>query len=315
MLSRTTVYPTRDAWLAARSTTLGASEAAPLLGLSSFAGPWDVVAKKRAGLTMDDSDDLGTDEAPDASDPRVRGQILEPAVLAYYREATGRDVVSVAEAAGSAGVAITRHPSIPWLTASLDAIEIPGLRLAVEAKTDAVGAWRWGASGTEISAGDENAEDVVPPPYFVQVIIQMAVADIDAVDLAVLCPRFRFRWIRVHRHAGVEEQIIRMLTARWNAWIVGTEDPLLDSSDECVAAMKARYSKGATSRRATEEEAGWISVLMARKAADRAADGVKPFLLRAMGSTHHSLTLPPGPMGQPCGVRRDVRGALTVYGD
>lgn len=315
MRDRTTVYATRAEWLAARSLGLGASEAAPLLGHSPFRGPWDVVAAKRRGELAEDPDDVTDDGDLDADDPLVRGTLLEPAVLAMYGHDTGVRAVPAGEWFGGppGSLAITRHPTLPWLSASLDAVLLDGSGV-VEAKTDASrSGWKWAASGTEVEAGPALA-GVLPDHCAIQGMVQLACADVSWVDFALLLGGFKFRRIRLHRNARAEDVILRDLTEAWERYVVGGEDPDPDASDACVQALRARYAQvddGA--RRAADDEVRLMLRIAAAKAADRDAKEARASLLARMAGASRLWT-DAAPTGAARGARRDSRGALTVYG-
>lgn len=312
-IHRTTLYPDRPAWLAARAQGLGASSAAGLLGLSPHIGPWDVIAGLRRGEPTDDSDDLDDpDEGRAPDDPLVRGTLLEPVVLQMYGVATGTPAIPAGEWFAARGVhgagplAITRHPALPWLSASLDALTPDGC--PVEAKTDASRVlFRWAKSGTELRASE--AEEFVPVHYLVQLLVQLAVTGAPYGDFAILSGGFRFRWIRVYRDEDHERQLLACLADAWERHVIRGEDPDPDASDACVAALRERYrGMRAGGREATEEEAGWIDTLLARREAEEAARRARAHLLASMGP-HDLLTLP----GRRGGVRRNAAGALTAF--
>ena len=311
--ARTTVYPDRATWLAARGGGLGASEAAQLLGLSPWGGPWDVVAAKRTGDVSDDPDELADpDEGRTADDPLVRGQMLEPVVLAMLEHSTGVKAIPSGEWFGGApgSVTISRHAEHPWLAASFDALTPDGE--PVEAKTDASrSGWKWAPSGTVIRPADPDVETLIPVHYLVQVLVQLAVSGAPRAYVPVFLGSFRFRWLLVERDEAHERQLLRALADAWTRYVVNGEDPDIDASAACVAAMRARY-RGTDDgiRQATEDEARHVLALAARKHADALADEARAHLLASMqGAT--CLLLPGSP---PRGVRRNRASSLTTFG-
>lgn len=83
-------YGTREAWLAARRTGIGSSDAAALWGRSRFRTPLKVWAEKR-GAVEDDATESRFIKA---------GRFLEPAVVAWFSEETGLGPRVRAPAAG-----------------------------------------------------------------------------------------------------------------------------------------------------------------------------------------------------------------------
>ena len=71
----------REAWLAERSRSVGASEAAAVLGVCPYSTPIDVWQRK-----------LGLAPPLPESEPMLWGTLLEPIILAEYERRTGRTV-------------------------------------------------------------------------------------------------------------------------------------------------------------------------------------------------------------------------------
>jgi putative phage-type endonuclease len=92
----------RESWLAARRELVTASDAGAILGVDPRRGPLAVYAEKVGGLEVEDSA------------PMKWGRRLEDAIAEGYAEETGRPVEAPPL------FEITRHPSIPWLGATLD---------------------------------------------------------------------------------------------------------------------------------------------------------------------------------------------------
>jgi len=97
------VYNSRSEWLAARRSGIGSSDAAAILGESSWASPYSVWAEKR-GL-----------ESSSEENERMRwGTLLEAPIRDEYALRTKRNVRHY----GS--FAICRNNKYPWLLSSLD---------------------------------------------------------------------------------------------------------------------------------------------------------------------------------------------------
>jgi hypothetical protein len=318
---RTTLYPDRAAWLAARSLTLGASEAAALLGESPFAGPWDVYVAKRDGAEIREQEEYNESGGVDLNNPLLRGQVLEPLVGRAYSAVTGNRHEDIGTALGRPGwIGITRHAEQPWLTASLDAIvyaegpdgypdEVEGCG---EWKT-AKDSWKWGADGSLLSGTWESFDRVVPQHIGVQALVQLAVSGLSFCDIAVLTGGLCFRRFRVLRHEPTIAALVDQLGQLWRYHIVDGNEPDLDGSAACVAECRARLAENRTkSRPADAQEAEWIEVLRAKRLAEEDAESAKARILASIGD-HAKLTLPPGPRGEPHGVRINSRGAVTAF--
>lgn len=98
-------HPTRDAWLAARSSNhgIGASTATAIVGMSSYRGPWAVWSERNGGPVQPPSPAL------------IRGQVLEPIVLSVWSAMQSEPVTGYDNA-------IVRHPEHPWFYFSPDGI-------------------------------------------------------------------------------------------------------------------------------------------------------------------------------------------------
>lgn len=158
----------RAAWLAERRNSIGASEAAAVLGVCRYRAPIDVWQHK-----------LGL--APDTLENEAMrwGTLLEPLIASEYTHRTGREVTAAQE--------FVRHPDHPWMTATLDGIA--GDRL-LEIKTASAWAREW---------GDEDT-DQIPDNYMVQVHHQMACTGHARADVAVLIGGQRLRVYEVERN-------------------------------------------------------------------------------------------------------------------
>lgn len=311
--ARTTIHPDRPTWLAARTATLGASEAAALLGCSPFAGPWHVWTAKRGGPPVPEADEPNPEGGVDLNDPKIRGQVLEPMVGLAYTLTTTRPHRPVCPLPA---IGITRHALHAWLTASIDAtVDDPELATGVGEWKSAKDSWKWGPTGTVLDGRIESFAGIIPLHIGIQALVQLAVTGLPFCDVAVFTGGLAFRWYRVLRHEDTLDALVDELHRLWILHIVDCVTPDLDGSAACIAYCRAQLQAGrAKSRRATEEEADDIAVLVARRRAEADADAAKARILLAMGDCA-KLTLAPGPRGEPRGVRVDVRGGVTAFGD
>ncbi len=319
--NRTVLYPNRAAWLAARTLTLGASEAAALLGESPFAGPWDVFIAKRDGAEVREQEEFNESGGVDLNDPLMRGQVLEPLVGRAYTAVTGNPHRDIGTELGKPGhIGITRHRTEPWLTASLDAVvwapgpdgfpdEIEG---AGEWKT-AKDSWKWGPNGSILSGTWDSFDRIIPQHIGIQALVHLAVTDLPFCDVAVFTGGLCFRHFRVLRNEPTIRTLVGELGRLWDLHVVQGIEPDLDGSAACVAECRRRLAENRTKSRpadAMDEED--IAVLVARREADAAAERAKARILARIGDCA-KLYLPPGPDGAPHGVRVNARGAVTAY--
>lgn len=314
ILSRAVCYKSRHDWLAARTTTLGASEAAMILGQHPTRGPWDVWVAKHNRTELDEDD-----EEQDPNDPCVRGQILEPAIRVMLAMDLRVDVVAPGAPLGDPdGTVIVHHPVHPWATCSPDGWVLDdGATVPPELKTDRKRGWEWGISGSDVRdylvGGIPADRPAVPIHHWIQVQHQLDVLGLPYGYLCVFLGSFEFRWFRIHQDPVFGEGLMAHL-GRWRqTHLLDGIEPDPDASAACAAHYRAMYAGQQTGIRAAEgTEALLVETFGESRAEEKAAcarkDGVKGGLLKTMGPTT-CLTLPGGR-----GVRRDKRGALTPYG-
>jgi len=244
--------PTREAWLAARQvdpTSISATEATQILGLSPYGGPWDLFAKKR-GLVPD---------APQSAQ-QTRGHRWERRVLEDYAEASG---VSLVEPVPRPGLAILQSDKHPWLRCSPDSFashkDILG---GAEAKTDSHTS-RWTPeAGTVIERWENGCETLVPPAYAVQVYLSLEISGFDWWDLCALVPASRWvevRWVRILRDRSTQDSLVEAIRVWREKHLVGGEPPEITGDDACNLYLSTPIADPRPERLATEVEAREIA--------------------------------------------------------
>lgn len=167
-----------EAWFAARSTGIGASEVAIAAGLSPYQTPLELYSRKRGELPP-----------LEETDPMRLGKLLEPVVKAEFCRS---EKIVFADP----DPPMYRHAEHAPILATPDAI-IDSSTL-FEAKT---ASWRmkgeWGDQGT----------DSAPSQYLCQCQMQMEVLDADLVHLAVLFDGADLKKFKVLRN----DELIRLL--------------------------------------------------------------------------------------------------------
>ena len=173
-----------DDWQAKRRLGLGATDAGPVCGVSPWRTAFEVYLDKIGELP---------DREPTAA--MEWGTRLEPVVAAAYAERRGVELSKPP---------MRWHPDYPWMFANIDR-ESEDRRI-VELKT--ASAWvadEWGDDGT----------DQAPEGYVLQVSHQMAVANIDLADIAVLIGGSDFRVFHIERNRQLETRLIEIESAFW----------------------------------------------------------------------------------------------------
>ena len=158
-------YDDVESWIAARSGSIGSSEAAAVMGMSPYMNETDLWESKRekSKKTIEENEDM------------ARGHASEPLILSLYKTETGDEVKW-------GDKILLRSSSMKFMTATLDGIGIgksDGLPYVIEVKS--------------ISRNrDEWTDETVPSHYYLQVLHQLSVT---RFKRAVLLARFcRTEW-------------------------------------------------------------------------------------------------------------------------
>jgi len=207
----------RSQWLAWRRTGIGASDVAPIVGLSPWGSAFSVFVDKVTDLDDDD----------DPADHMILGLDLEPVVARWYeRRHPGLHVIARQQRA--------THPEHRWALATLDGLVVeegtddPGLALAVfESKYDAGVPW-----------------DEIPLHYQCQAQWSMFVTGLDHAFIATLHMAFGRPNYRTYE-LGRDEATIAMLYERaeafWFGNVVAGVPPAADGSQATTDALAAAW--------------------------------------------------------------------------
>lgn len=204
-------------WLAERRTGIGASDAAASIGLAPPSWgltPYTLWREKRGEHV---------DRNTENNESLYWGSVHEPAILRWYAEKTGHDVIT--------GGGLLRSFGCPFMIAHLDG-DVPDKNTIVEAKTVDKDAYRfddaWGKPGTS----------EVPDYYNIQCQHGMYVAGRLHADLAALVGGNDPVLYHIDRDDDLIDDLIRGEAAFWQHVVDGTIPPVT-SLDEA----KSRYPK------------------------------------------------------------------------
>lgn len=204
----------RSQWLQQRTTGIGASEAAIVLGLSRWKSPYTLWAEK-SGL-------LATDNAE--SERQRWGLILEPVIASEYTEQTGRELIDHGR------YDLRRSTTCAVMTCTLDreivAIDERGPGCLEIKTTSAYGADEW--------------SDDPPLAYQVQVQHQMAVTGWRWGSMAVLIGGQEFRWCDVPRNDEFIELLTRKCVEFWRL-VESKTPPPLDGTASTSDALRRMF--------------------------------------------------------------------------
>lgn len=272
-------YRSNEAWRDARSTYLGASNGAKVLGLSPYGGGWSVRESK-----------LGLRERKQTAD-MSRGLQEERRILEDYGRATGHRVV------GPLGpVVIVAHE--PWMGCTPDAFvhdtDTWGLG---ECKIDQSN-FPWGPSGLVVDSWSEEVAALIREDYALQCYLQMAWTGLPWCALIVRRSLRDLRWYVLRRDVGLEASVMPLLRSYWQDVIEGGELPDVDDSAACARAMARIWPEGKKrSAPATPSDLGLVASRIRVKAEQKQAEetwrGIDNELMARMAASDvHRLDLP-----------------------
>jgi putative phage-type endonuclease len=191
-----------------RSTYIGGSDIAAILGISPWRTSWDVWAEK----TRDPS------WQPQAETDAMRwGTLLEPLLAAEYERTTGRRVVLPQDAV----VDLNR----PYLRGHLD-----GWSVGSPSPRDD-GIWEGKTAGNPKDWTDpETKQNRVPEYYEAQCYFYLALTGAPWCDVSVLLPHGDFRTIRLMADERLQRGIIAKVDAFYAAHVLTRIPPPMDAS-------------------------------------------------------------------------------------
>jgi putative phage-type endonuclease len=195
--------------LKTRQAVLGGTDAAAILGLSRYRGPWDVFAEK-AGLIKPD---------PTMTEDALWGLLLEPAILLEYQRRTDVTILPAKR--------LRRHPERRWQGGHVDGL---GKDRVLEMKTRASDNG-WGEPGT----------DEVPPDVKVQAEHYLAVTGKPRVDIAVLFRGSRMAIYTIWADQSILTDLTEEEAEWWHHHVILGEEPDFDGSAATTAALRALH--------------------------------------------------------------------------
>lgn len=274
-----------EGWHAARSSGIGGSEAAAILGLSPWLSPFALWHAKSGGW-------VDSESTPE----QAWGTAIEPALLAWWRTAHEPEGWSTYGVPGATYV----HRDRTWQHANPDGIaqHRDGRLCVVEAKK-ASSDDDWGQPGT----------DEVPPYYRVQVVHYMDVLGVDLASIVVTnfgrAPEFY--WIE---RSEAEAELIREACADfWQSLLDGTPPPLDGHAATYRTVRRLHPDIDGTDVEVPADIAdGWRLAKAQKKAVEMTANLMTSRLLQAMGTARRALV-----DGAPVARRQPSRGGVALY--
>ena len=260
-----------------RVARLGSSEVAAVLGLSKWKTAFGVWAAK-VGLP-------GTDST-DSDGPRRVGRYMESGILRWLADDLGAELVP----AGGYDTPWVVSARWPFVGCHPD-----GYLLHAGAAQPHI---RWGLAEAK-TASAPWPDDDVPPGYWIQCQVGMALTGLPACDLGVLWPIARaFSRRRIEPDDKTTHEVLERVSAWWERHVVREEPPAVDASDDARRWLLSAYPRErAPLREATAEEATLAREVARLRAEIRERQDTERGLahrLEAAIGDHGGLTLPGG---------------------
>lgn len=251
MIETLTDYGTRASWLAARSKSIGASEAAALFGVSR----WDTITTlwaRKTGRLVEQDEEM--------SKLLKWGLRLEPAIAAGYEEDSGRKLRRAGQ------YAVATHHTLPmtatpdfWIVEAHDRPDENGL-----AECKNVSIWM-----------QRHWDDGVPDYVQIQAQHQMACTGADYVTVLPLFGGNDDRPTDVDRNNRFIEQLEEQVDWFWK-FVERDVPPPVDGSERTLNAIKKLYPlDNGEEVVLPEEAAAWWQQLEDAKAAEKLAKAAK----------------------------------------
>jgi putative phage-type endonuclease len=252
-------------WLERRRNGIGGSDVAAILGLSPYAGPFDVWMEKLGKREADEGETEGEKKQ------KNRGNVLEPAVANWYAAELDCAVAAIPQAM------LPLRGEASWMTGSPDRMAIPSTLwdLSIEEVLESNEAWGMEAkTARSLDGWGESGTDIIPVYYMTQCVWYMAITKKARWDLAVYFPFYDdFRWYTIKRDLSTENAIVKRVTEWRERHIVGQEMPEIDGSEGAAKYLIDTYRvPRLPDRDATSEE---VSLALELRDVRRTLDSAK----------------------------------------
>lgn len=280
----------RAEWLAARTSGIGASDVAALLGFSKYRSPWRVWAEK-----------TGQPLPPDETSPAAQlGIDLEPWLLSMAPRLLGRPVRRTE-------AQLYRHATVPHHLCSPDGEDGTGL---VECKTGGLLGYGTPEGWTETD---------IPLGYEFQARWQMYVMDVPYCHVVGLVAGLGVVLYTYERDLPIELDLVGQVNEAWDRHIVGGIEPAYGAADAGLLAARYPVGAGETDLDGTDAESlcrQYIAARDAEKAAKATKEDIGARLKGLLGD--HEKGLLAGRTAVAWGARKgdvDWEAVLTDCGD
>ncbi len=282
-------YETRDEWLAARTTSIGASESAALFGLAPDGreSEFSLWAKK-AGLVEPEQLD---------SEWLEWGQILEQPIAERYAKRTGCKLW-----APPTPWCVAVHPRLPFMTATVDRwiIEAPGREDRGDLEIKNVGAF--------------NADWREEIPLYIQAQVQhqLAVTGFKWGVVAALIGGNKMETIEIERNPKFIDELEAKAVEFWDR-VQRRESPPVDGKAATSRTLKLLHPDDNGATVALDSEiSSWVNRLAKAKEDEKAAKAEKEEAENHIKATLGPNTFGTLPDGRIVSLKTQERAGYTV---
>jgi putative phage-type endonuclease len=280
-------YGSREAWLAARNTGVGASESAALFGLSPWDTQFTLWAKKTGRV---EPEEIGGEWLE-------WGTLLEEPIAQRYAKKTGRKVWQ------GGPFCVAQHPSIPFMRATPD-------RFVIEAP-DRDGDGLLQIKNTNAFKGHDWDEGV--PDYIeIQVQHEMACTGRAWASVAVLIGGAEFRSFDIERNETFIGELEEQVREFWG-FVERNEAPPIDGSVRTLETIKKLHPNDNGQTVALPADAiGWWNSLAELRAQESSLKKAKAALEAPLLSAIGDATFGALPDGRVISLKTTTRAGYSV---
>lgn len=227
---------TRLAWLESRRKGIGGSDAAAILGIDPWKGPYSVYQSKVSPIG---------EQKPQMNDAMYWGNALEQIVADEFENRSGFVLWSDTRLMNAHGeYPLITHPGHPWMHASIDrwlCTTCPSYadHLLIDHKADSFLECKTAREGKQ-----KEWDEGVPENYYAQVQHYLAVTGFDYCFVACLVGGSTYITHKIERNAGYIMNLISREMDFWFNRVVAQSPPPPDDSEATTSLLNGIEATG-----------------------------------------------------------------------